>query len=116
LVSQAAVPRTFQLEMKPPSGSSLLSGGQITQEMIVRRNTPNVSQIEIPQTFPTDQYSVPGRPKNEIASVLQMQRQSHSRAIRSERPRELKRTFLDMKQCCRRLIAFLSVARLSFSL
>lgn len=42
---QAAVPKSFQLQMLPPSGSVLLPGGQITQEMRVKNNSPSVSQV-----------------------------------------------------------------------
>lgn len=38
---QAAVPKSFQLQMLPPSGSVLLPGGQITQEMRVKSNSPS---------------------------------------------------------------------------
>jgi AP-1 complex subunit gamma-1 len=42
-LSQAAVPKSFQLQMLPPSGSVILPGGQITQEMRVKNNSPSVS-------------------------------------------------------------------------
>jgi hypothetical protein len=79
--------------MKPPSGSVLLPGGQITQEMQVRRSSPNVSCLEFPSNqlqFRTLIASVAGRPPNEITSVLQVQWKSNSRAVRSERLRELR--------------------------
>jgi len=38
---QAAVPKSFQLQMMSPSGSVLLPGSQITQEMRVKSNSPS---------------------------------------------------------------------------
>lgn len=38
---QAAVPKSFQLQMMSPSGSVMLPGGQITQEMRVKSNSPS---------------------------------------------------------------------------
>lgn len=38
---QAAVPKSFQLQMLSPTGSVLLPGGNITQEMRVKSNSPS---------------------------------------------------------------------------
>lgn len=61
--------------MLPPSGSVLLPGGQITQEMRVKSNSPSVSRdMHVHyQFFYLKNIIFLGRPKNEVENFIRMQ-------------------------------------------
>lgn len=71
--------------MLPPSGSVLLPGGQITQEMRVKSNSPSVSIKKFAcRSYINFINFFLGRPKNEVKNFVRMQWKSNFGANGSE--------------------------------
>merc|ERR1719167_2193762 len=63
-VFQAAVPKSMQLQLDPPSSSTIPSGGSVTQQMVV--NNPNNAPLRMKLKIA---FSVGGIPISDLAEV-----------------------------------------------